>query len=61
MVMKDLRDAIKKVIEDGYWGHEDIGYGGSKQVYMISTSDIYNLVAEYNIHFVEPEEEQLTI
>lgn len=55
--MKDLRDAIKQLVEnceDSNWT-DDQGVS----IIIVDNDSLETLVAEYNIHFVEPEEEQL--
>jgi hypothetical protein len=55
--MKDLRDAIKTLVENIDWGHDEYGH----QIMIVDYSDIEHLIAEYNIHFVEPEDKQLVL
>jgi len=51
--MQDLKDAIKKVIQNA-----DCDTGAWWYVHI---RDLENLVAEYNIYFVEPDQEQLKL
>ena len=48
--MKDLRDAIKTLVNNTE--NDWVGL-------IVNDDDMANLIAEYNIHFVEPEDKQL--
>ena len=52
--MKDLRDAIRKVLENA---DDNNVYRGDN--YLIHGDVLRILQSEYNIHFIEPENEQL--
>lgn len=52
--LKDLRDAIRDVLEDA----DDTGCIG---MYTVDAYLLQTLQAEYNIHFVEPNDKQLDV
>jgi hypothetical protein len=55
--MNDLKDAILNVLEQSdlqLWQDDRL-------VYIVPQHTMSILAAEYNIHFVEPEEEQLEL
>ena len=54
--MKDLRDAIKTLVDNSRWVWD---CDDRVMVLGVTTDNIENLIAEYNIHFVEPEDKQL--
>ena len=49
--MQDLRDAIKNLVQNIYYDHENI---------CIEKRDLDILIAEYNIHFIEPGRDELS-
>jgi hypothetical protein len=51
--MHDLKNAIKKLVQNTSL----VNY----QYWVVNIEDLKTLIAEYNIHFVEPEEEQLEL
>lgn len=54
-VLENLKDSILTVIcEAELWPD-----GGEAKVYLVSGDALYILQQEYNIHFVEPDEEQV--
>ena len=60
--MKDLRDAIKMVVENAKLKYETrYGCIGNIPCWSIPDKIMQNLVSEYNIHFVEPEDKQLEL
>lgn len=59
--MKDLRDAIKTLIENSWEESQYYGEGVWDNWYGVKTQHLKNLIAEYNIHFVEPEDPQLKL
>lgn len=52
--LKDLRDAIREVLENA----DDTG---CENCYVVDESVLRILQAEYNIHFVEPNDKQLDV
>ena len=56
--MKDLRDAIKDVLINSTPSIDDMG---EVDGYLVELYLLKILQAEYNIHFVEPEDEQLEV
>lgn len=56
--MKDLRDAIENVIINSEFHASPDAHDN---FYVVAQHFIDILVAEYNIHFVEPDKEQLKL
>jgi hypothetical protein len=53
--MKDLREAIELIFNNV----SPVKLGELTVGYVIGKYDMHNLVAEFNIHFIEPEAEQV--
>lgn len=55
--MKDLREALEMVFNNAI----PVKLGELTTAYAIGIYDFHNLVAEFNIHFIEPEDKQVGI
>ena len=52
--MHDLKNAIKMLAENAFWSNDEATYA-------VDMEDMINLIAEYNIYYIEPDQPQLEL